>query len=425
MTIGAVDYAASYFKYKTPTPIQGTPTNKTLKRLKQELRANASSVESDLGGGDHGYLGLVLTDGEYATVSATAFNAPAFPAPLAIPTGTDQVTALNLREVHKDSKRAYYECKNVEKALQRHVQDAIEDKYLESLIDEDTQLINADIPDVLKYLFETYGKVPSEEVKQKEIEIRAMSFHPADPMILLYNAVEKLKTMGEAADIAYTEPQLLDIALTVIRNTRDFEKALGEWEALRATAKTWVKFKKHFTTAQKQLKAIRGPTMQQAGYHHANMLAEQLKTDMERCDQELFSVIQLVVDTTASTASPPSLAPSEISSITPSQYQANAVQADPVQVEMLKILQQMQQSMWTQAQVSQQTSSNTTRQNRRTPRKTPDGASYPRRQTDTYCWTHGGSNHSSQACQRKAPGHQDEATFENRMGGSNAYCKKA
>ena len=51
MTLGAVDYAASYFKYKTPTPIQGAPTNKMLKRLKQELRANPSSVESDLGGG--------------------------------------------------------------------------------------------------------------------------------------------------------------------------------------------------------------------------------------------------------------------------------------------------------------------------------------------------------------------------------------
>ena len=97
MMIGAVNYAASYFKYKTPTPIQGTPTNKSLKRLKQELQANTSSVESDLGGGDHGYLGLVLTDVEYATVSSTAFNAPAFPAPLTIPTGTDQVTAINLR----------------------------------------------------------------------------------------------------------------------------------------------------------------------------------------------------------------------------------------------------------------------------------------------------------------------------------------
>ena len=32
-----INYADAYFKYKTPTPIQGTPTNKTLKHLKAEL----------------------------------------------------------------------------------------------------------------------------------------------------------------------------------------------------------------------------------------------------------------------------------------------------------------------------------------------------------------------------------------------------
>ena len=136
--MGAVDYALSYFKYKTPTPIQGTPTNKTLKRLKQELRANASSVESDLGGGDHGYLGLILSSVEYAAVCDTPFDAATFPSSFTIPTGMDQVAALNTREVHKEQKRNYYECKNVEKELQRHIQDAIEEKYLESLIDEDT-----------------------------------------------------------------------------------------------------------------------------------------------------------------------------------------------------------------------------------------------------------------------------------------------
>ena len=69
MATGAVDYAASYFKFKTPTPIIGAPTHTTLKRLKQELRANASSVERDLGDGDHGYLGLVLDEAEYAKIS--------------------------------------------------------------------------------------------------------------------------------------------------------------------------------------------------------------------------------------------------------------------------------------------------------------------------------------------------------------------
>ena len=72
--------------------------------------------------------------------------------------------------MHKDQKRAYYECKNAEKAIEHHIQDAIKDKYLESLIDEDTQL-NADISDVLQYLFETFGKVPSEEVKVKETKL--------------------------------------------------------------------------------------------------------------------------------------------------------------------------------------------------------------------------------------------------------------
>ena len=219
MTTGAVNYAAPYFKYKTLTPIQGAPTNKTLKRLKQELRANASSVESDLGGGNHGFLSLVLTDAEYTLISNTPFVAPAYPAALNIPTGTDQIDALNLREQHKEAKQAYYQCKTVEKALQRHIQDAIEGKYLESLVDKDTQLINEDVPDVLLYLFDLYGKVPSKEVKSKETEIRAMIYHPANPMILLFNPIDKLTKMGIPAKIPYTDEQVLDIGLTVVRNT--------------------------------------------------------------------------------------------------------------------------------------------------------------------------------------------------------------
>ena len=91
MTLGAINYVASYFKYKTPTPIQGTPTYKALNRLKAKLRANASSVETDLGGGNHGYL--VLSDAKYANVSLTPFLIPAYPAPLNILANATQVQA--------------------------------------------------------------------------------------------------------------------------------------------------------------------------------------------------------------------------------------------------------------------------------------------------------------------------------------------
>lgn len=117
MSIGTIDYASSYFKYKTPTPMRGEPTNKALKRLKIELQANASSIETDLGGGNHGHLGLVLTDEEYATMqNATPFIPPNYPPPLVIPANSSPIQALELKETRKEEKRLYLECKNVEKA---------------------------------------------------------------------------------------------------------------------------------------------------------------------------------------------------------------------------------------------------------------------------------------------------------------------
>ena len=110
MTIGTIDYASSYFKYKTPKTIRGVPTHKALKRLKTELQANASSVETDLGGGDHGYLGLVLTDAEYASVPHTQpFVAPNHPNPLVIPPNATAIEAIQLKENHSEQKRVWLE----------------------------------------------------------------------------------------------------------------------------------------------------------------------------------------------------------------------------------------------------------------------------------------------------------------------------
>ena len=105
MTTSPTSYITAYFQYPNLTPIRGEPTNKALKRLKDELKANASSIECDFGGGDHGYLGLVLTDTEYATISVTPFICPVFPAPLAIPATATSVEAVHAREQRKESTR--------------------------------------------------------------------------------------------------------------------------------------------------------------------------------------------------------------------------------------------------------------------------------------------------------------------------------
>ena len=308
MSTGTIDYASSYFKYKTPTPIRGEPTNKALKRLKLELQSNASSVETDLGGGNHGYLGLVLTDEEYASIPHTQpFIAPNYPPPLAIPATSTPIEALELKDRHQEARRIYLECKNVKKALLRHIQDAIEDKYIESLVDEYTNLLDGDVSTILEYLFYNYGKVRSEEVSQKEMEVMTSTWQPSDPIVLLTRPLEQLQKLATQAGIPYTDGQILEKGLTLIRATRDFEYALTQWEDKPQDQKTWATFKSHFHEAQLQLKKIRGPTMQQAGFHHANALTQeigqQLQAQLEARDSKMYAVLQQLPGLTETSSS--------------------------------------------------------------------------------------------------------------------------
>ena len=100
-----------------------------------------------------------------------------------------------------------------------------------------------------------------------------MSWQPNDPIVLLTWPIEQLQKLATQAGILYTDSQILEKGLTKIRATRDFEYALTQWENKPQAEKTWANFKIHFHEVQLQLKQIRGPTMQQSGFYHANALA--------------------------------------------------------------------------------------------------------------------------------------------------------
>ena len=67
----SVNYKDSYFEHPVLTEICGEPTYETLHHLKNELIANASSVPTTLGGGNHIYLGIILTPAKYRHVTTT------------------------------------------------------------------------------------------------------------------------------------------------------------------------------------------------------------------------------------------------------------------------------------------------------------------------------------------------------------------
>ena len=128
---------------------------------------------------------------EYGSIPNTQpFIAPNYPPPLVIPLTSIPIQALELKGQYQEAKRLYLEYKNVEKALLQYIQDTVEDKYIESLVNEYTNLLTGDVPTILEYLFYNYGKVHSEEVSQKEIEVMSMTWQPNDYIVLLIRSLE-------------------------------------------------------------------------------------------------------------------------------------------------------------------------------------------------------------------------------------------
>ena len=111
-------------------------------------------------------------------------------------------------------------------------------------------------------------------------------------MVILFRPIEQLQKLAIATRIPYSTKQQLEIGLTIIWSTRNFEKMLGEWNNKVPTTKTWALFKIHFTRAQTDLKAIRAPTMQQAGFHHTLLLAERLRTDLQLKGSQMLGIVQ-------------------------------------------------------------------------------------------------------------------------------------
>ena len=82
------------------TAIHGETTFETLHKLWNEIKANAKSVYSNLGGGAHGHLGLVLNDTMYALIYTTPFVYLTQPVPLIFMDGTTAHVKSNMRITH-------------------------------------------------------------------------------------------------------------------------------------------------------------------------------------------------------------------------------------------------------------------------------------------------------------------------------------
>ena len=107
-----------FFEYKQLTRINGEPNFTTLHNMHLESKANCSSVPCTLGGGAHGYSGILLSATTYTILAPTTpFIIPLHPGVLLVPVGSTQYEIALIKTTHDEALRVSQEYNLVMHAL--------------------------------------------------------------------------------------------------------------------------------------------------------------------------------------------------------------------------------------------------------------------------------------------------------------------
>ena len=391
-----INYRETYFEFPELQKIRGEPTSESLFVLRNELKANAAAAPSQLGGGAHGHLGLILTPVQYALLSPIPFTRPTFPVSLVIPAGTTSIQATSLRDTHAEAVRVFREVTGVEKALIQQLVIAIDGPYLVALRNRHTNSITGPIAVILKHLQENYGKITPQVLQEKDDALMRMSYNPQEPIDVIFNAIEDLNELATIANTPMSESQSMNKAYILLNRTGQFKDSIREWN--RLLTHTWLLFTQHFRRAHLELRETTNLSLEAA--QQANLVTQVV--------QGVQNALQPRVEEANAVAV------------------ANAV-AEFSSAKMLpQLLEQMRQMQTVILTLQSTNNSNQNHQQQPASRggnKKSKPRVYDRPRTyDKYCWTHGACAHTSATCNNKSSAHQIAATFANKMGGNTTNC---
>ena len=151
-----------------------------------------------------------------------------------------------MREDHAEQLHIYRECLNVEAALKRQVMEAVENKYTKCLRNRSTQRIDASLESLFVTLFQRYGLVTPHQLAKFEKEVCEHRYDVLEPLTTVYDLIDDLELMGDAAQTPYSEQQLVSYALEILRATQDFQDGIKSWNRRAPALRTWANFMTHF-----------------------------------------------------------------------------------------------------------------------------------------------------------------------------------
>jgi hypothetical protein len=204
------DVMASFPNPILPT-VEGEPDYQTIHATRKFLQANSRDIDTHLGGGTLGHLGLIISDASYAMISPPTAEAPPLwettNAPGRAPATTDGTAAQisTARHIWEEDVQTYQTYTSVQQALKKQNISVFKPIYLEILNDNMVGYANISERDMLDHLFETYGSINTVDL-EINFEHMRRAWDPKQPVETLFKQIQDCSDYSEAGGRPHWSP---------------------------------------------------------------------------------------------------------------------------------------------------------------------------------------------------------------------------
>jgi hypothetical protein len=209
------DVMATFPHPVLPT-VQGEPDYQTIHATRRLLQENSRAINTHLGGGTLGHLGLIILDAYYAMIAPATSDEPTLwitpQAPGRAPAATDGSAAQIRAARHnlEEDIQTYRTCTSVQEALKKQIISVFEPMYLDILDDNMVGCANISARDMLDHLFETYGNITAVDL-EINFEHMRRAWDPQQPVETLFKQIQDCADYSEAGDLLIGHPQQINI----------------------------------------------------------------------------------------------------------------------------------------------------------------------------------------------------------------------
>jgi hypothetical protein len=263
MKYSTIEDVMASFPYPILPTVQGEPDYQTIHATRKFLQANSRAINTHLGGGTLGHLGLIILDDAYAMIAPTTKEEPTLwvtpNAPGRAPAAMDGTAAQisTARHLWEEDVQTYRACTSVHQALKNQIISVFEPMYLDILSYNMVSYANISARRMLDHLFETYGNITAVDL-EINFEHMRRAWDPQQPVKTLFKQIQDCADYSEAGGVLIGHPQQINFGYAKIFATGHFMSACRRWNEKPSAEKTWTQFTSHFAAAHCHHKQMQG-----------------------------------------------------------------------------------------------------------------------------------------------------------------------